>query len=205
MIHYKSISEEDSPDVFLPVSLPWIYEAGRNYFDWIFGGHEFAKANLCNWLMRPSSEFAMSKVRLCFVESQVVGGFIAMGGNDLVESRRADILNIFKETRKEERKMLAYRLAALRIDTPPAHANEYFLSAMGVLPEFRGRGLGREILSEFVTSGSKLGYYRYKLNVESNNSAAMHLYCAFGFSVVGETVYPQLATRLLTMVKVSDE
>ena len=54
-----------------------------------------------------------------------------------------------------------------------------------VLPEYRGRGVGRQILEELLERGRKLGAEEFTLEVRSSNEPAIRLYESFGFVCEG--------------------
>jgi RimJ/RimL family protein N-acetyltransferase len=56
---------------------------------------------------------------------------------------------------------------------------------MGVLPDFRGRGIGHRLLRASVDHAHQLGIERIELEVFVSNQPAIHLYESFGFAVEG--------------------
>ena len=64
-------------------------------------------------------------------------------------------------------------------------AGEYYLDSVGVLPEFRGLGVGRRLLSEFCDRAFEAGHKRVGLIVDCENPNAERLYASFGFKCVG--------------------
>lgn len=52
---------------------------------------------------------------------------------------------------------------------------------MGVVADFRGRGIGRELLVDTVAAADANGFLRLELSVHSDNPVAAALYLAFGF------------------------
>ncbi len=55
------------------------------------------------------------------------------------------------------------------------------VAAMGVLPDFRGKGIGRAMLEACISNAKRLGYRRMLLEVIEGNAAAMALYQHLGF------------------------
>ena len=58
---------------------------------------------------------------------------------------------------------------------------------MGVLPDFRGRGLGRVLMGALIDVARRWGSERVFLEVRESNAAAISLYENAGFEVVGRT------------------
>ena len=58
---------------------------------------------------------------------------------------------------------------------------------MGVLPNFRGRGLGRVLMDALIDVARCWGSERVFLEVRESNAAAISLYENSGFEVVGRT------------------
>ncbi|MDR2213032.1 MAG: GNAT family N-acetyltransferase [Pseudomonadales bacterium] len=56
---------------------------------------------------------------------------------------------------------------------------------MGLLPEFRGRGLGTRLLRETLDAAHASGLSRIELEVYASNQPAIHLYERFGFKHEG--------------------
>lgn len=65
------------------------------------------------------------------------------------------------------------------------HAREGFRHAgrlgMGMLPEFRGKGLGRRLMTMAIERAWKAGIERIELEVFGSNARAMALYQSLGF------------------------
>jgi ribosomal protein S18 acetylase RimI-like enzyme len=59
---------------------------------------------------------------------------------------------------------------------------------MGLLPEYRGRGLGRELFQECLQLAVQAGVTRVELEAREDNERALHLYRQLGFTVEGRKV-----------------
>ncbi|MEP6567580.1 MAG: GNAT family protein, partial [Mesorhizobium sp.] len=62
----------------------------------------------------------------------------------------------------------------------PIHAHRGTLG-MGIVPAYRGRGLGRELINATVAQARKAGFVRIELFVHSDNARAIALYDKVGF------------------------
>lgn len=62
------------------------------------------------------------------------------------------------------------------------------LDAIGILPEFAGRGIGRKALEFAIQNGARMNKKKIVLTVASSNQRALHLYESAGFQKQGEPV-----------------
>lgn len=65
-------------------------------------------------------------------------------------------------------------------------AGEFYIDSLGVLPQFRGCGIGKRLLMAMVGKGLVLGAGKVGLMVDFKNSEASSLYSGCGFQPVGE-------------------
>jgi ribosomal protein S18 acetylase RimI-like enzyme len=68
------------------------------------------------------------------------------------------------------------------------------ITALGVLPEQRGAGIGQAVLAAAVVELEQLGHQRIALEVETTNHRALALYQRCGFVVGHEFLYSAIAT-----------
>lgn len=73
----------------------------------------------------------------------------------------------------------------------PSHAHRGNLG-MGILPAYRGKGLGRRLIEATLKAAREAGFARVELNVYEDNSRAITLYEKVGFEREG------IARRALT-------
>ena len=78
----------------------------------------------------------------------------------------------------EESKLVAIACGWLVID-------ELQLTAIGVHPKYRRKGLARQLLSILLLEASEKGIIQATLEVASNNSSALALYKSCGFKTTG--------------------
>jgi ribosomal protein S18 acetylase RimI-like enzyme len=69
------------------------------------------------------------------------------------------------------------------------------ITAFGVLPEKRGRGIGRRILTETVRMLADEGLDRVLIEVAVENASALGLYRSCGFEIVSEYGFHHLAAK----------
>lgn len=52
---------------------------------------------------------------------------------------------------------------------------------MGILPEYRGKGIGSNALKQVIDLSKLYGYKKIELDVLRSNSRAIHVYKSLGF------------------------
>ncbi|MBW3557934.1 MAG: GNAT family N-acetyltransferase [Actinobacteria bacterium] len=187
-----------APSAITPELISWVHEAANPYFDWVFGDPSTARAAVTAWLARPTSEIAAARVRPHMVHGEVVGGHVALSGVELAVARKADAAAMLKVP--GDRAALLHRLAVVRDLFAPVESDEWYLSKLGVLPAFRGRGLGGTILDDYLAAGAALGFHRYRLDVCADNPAVT-LYERVGFAVVSKATSETAGMTYLAMAR----
>jgi ribosomal protein S18 acetylase RimI-like enzyme len=66
----------------------------------------------------------------------------------------------------------------------PIHAHSGVLG-IGILKDFRGKGLGRKLMTETIAKAQRQGLTRIELTVRENNDNAIALYKKLGFETEG--------------------
>ena len=59
-----------------------------------------------------------------------------------------------------------------------------YVSRMIVKKEYRGQGIGSEILTFLIEKAKEMGFNEMTIGVDKDNTAALHLYRKFGFTEV---------------------
>ncbi len=63
--------------------------------------------------------------------------------------------------------------------------DEAHITTFGVHPEWRRRGVGRQLMVRLLDLAQEMGATRLTLEVRAGNAAAQSLYGSFGFEIVG--------------------
>ena len=81
--------------------------------------------------------------------------------------------------------VLRERMGHIPVVADETEAGEYYLDSVGVLPEFRGYGVGRILIEAFCDKVFAAGCEKVGLIVDCDNYNAEKLYASLGFERVG--------------------
>ena len=104
-----------------------------------------------------------------------------------VEATRAFVLNLIKEGYPQFVAVSAGEVVGwcdVTAKTRPVYAHVGVLG-MGVLPQFRGRGIGTRLIASALGAARDYGFSRVELTVRQNNENAIELYKKVGFLIEG--------------------
>jgi RimJ/RimL family protein N-acetyltransferase len=104
---------------------------------------------------------------------EAIAGRLASGGNEnfvlgaISDSELVGMVGFYRELR-------------------PKRRHRGWIWGMYVVPGWRGKGIGRQLLEEIVRRGEKIsGLHRLLLSVSVTQNAARQLYASLGFSLFG--------------------
>lgn len=94
-----------------------------------------------------------------------------------------------EELREGTFAVLRKQIGRVPIIADETEDGEVYLDSVGVLPEFRGLGVGRELVTTFCKKNFAEGYERVGLIVDQDNPKAERLYTSLGFQRVGTRLF----------------
>ncbi len=106
-----------------------------------------------------------------------------MGGSDLMTCRKADFLALFNYARRSHSEEFLTKIGKAKQLFGNVSEDEYYLSRIGVQPDHRGKGIGRQLLNAYIENGLKIGFKRFRLDVSLSNERAVAFYKASGFII----------------------
>jgi len=186
MNEFCHMAQHPDAERYIPAMLPWVSEAADDYFDWVFGGEAAAKERLSAWMRRPSSQYSIRAMVILFKDAQPAGGYISLGGEEFQRRRKADMLALVTETKRDKRPMLLQRLSALSHPAFVVGPDQSYDRVVGVCKEFRGHGLGRKLVEHRIEEGKATGFRRFLSHVRPGNTPMLRIYESVGFKRVGE-------------------
>ncbi len=113
--------------------------------------------------------------------------FLALMEAPPIESTRAFVQGIIKQGHPQFVAVSASEVIGWCDALPkprPVHAHVGVLG-MGLLPPFRGQGIGRQLIEKTLDAARDLGLSRIELTVREDNANAMALYEKIGFVAEG--------------------
>ena len=111
------------------------------------------------------------------VDGVVAGAVVGYDGGKLSELRNATFAVIQKS------------IGRLPVIADETEAGEFYLDSVGVLPEFRGRGVGSALIRALCQRAAAEGHSCVGLIVEHDNNQAEKLYISLGFERVGAKLF----------------
>ena len=153
------------------------------------------------WVQRlwrtPGTLFSADSAILSIKEGKLLGVAIAFNGGKYRERIRAggplweEMLKADEVTTEEiagvtERAKLASWL------NPVIYSNTFYVHALAVKPEARGKGVGYSMMEYLFEKAKELGYQEFQLDVLSDNPA-VGFYRSLGLEVLAETKAPKPA------------
>lgn len=116
------------------------------------------------------SQYSCYNAIIAEVDGKPAGAAVAYDGADLHRLRATTLAHIFKHTGKE-----------LIIKEDETDASEFYLDSLGVLPEYRGCGIGAKLIAALKEIAHTKYNKRLGLLVDFENPKAERLYLSLGF------------------------
>ena len=153
------------------------------------------------WVQRlwraPGTIFSSDSAILSIEEGKLLGVAIAFNGGKYRERIRAggplweEMLKA-KEVTSEEIAGVTERAKLASWLNPVIHSNTFYVHALAVKPEARGKRVGNSMMEYLFDKAKELGYKEFQLDVLSDNPA-VGFYLSLGLEVLAETRAPKPA------------
>ena len=120
------------------------------------------------------TQYSYRNALVAEVDGVAAGAIIAYDGA-LLESLRAGTVSVVSNL-----------YPGVLLPDDETQAGEFYIDSLGVLPQFRGYGIGKRLLMAILGKGLVLGCGKVGPIVDFENSGASSLYSECGFQPVGE-------------------
>ena len=124
-----------------------------------------------------NTQYSWHYALIAEVDGTIAGAIVGYDGAMLRELREGTFTIVSKHTG---------RVPTIADET---EAGEYYLDSVGVLPEFRGLGVGRKLIAAFCDKVFTEGGEQVGLIVDFDNPQAERLYSSLGFERVGQRLF----------------
>ena len=185
---------------FIPAIMCWMPSADQPFLTWLHGSEEAARAIIEERLRRQTSQAWLGRLSLALINSEPFGGFVGLSGAVQQRCFLADLVALLSGVDMERRVAFAKKIREAFSVFPPIPPDAYFLSRMGISPEYRGRGLGSYVVGSFLEQGRAEGFNHFQLHVFAENEPAVRLYRSSGFVVEREFLLGEGRFRYFRMV-----
>ena len=126
---------------------------------------------------RDNTQYSWRSSLVAEVDGHTVGAIVGYDGAEL-HSLRNGTFEVLRET-----------IGRVPNIVDETEAGEYYLDSIGVLPEYRGKGVGRALIKAFCHMAYAKGHQRVGLIVDRENPMAERLYTSLGFERVGTRLF----------------
>ena len=130
---------------------------------------------LLGMCLREDSLYSWRRTRIAEADGKSAGCLIAYPGEEYAVLRERT-WSIFKSEATD----------SFDGFEPETYRGEFYLDSLAVLPEFRGHGIGRQLLLDGVRKGQALGYRRITLIAETDHPHLRQYYEETGFKPFAE-------------------
>lgn len=150
---------------------------------------EWVKASCAD----PRSMYSWNKAMIAEKDGKPIGCVISYRGDDYLPIREYTWSRLWKGVDPEV-------ISRSAIETYPG---EYYLDSLAVEPEYRGHGLGKDLMQAAIDYGASLGYRKFALLVAVEKPNLEAYYASLGFRKTGEVNF--FGHRYHRMVKTIDQ
>ena len=123
------------------------------------------------------SQYSYHNTLIAETDGNIVGAIIGYDGAKLHELRATTYSIIYNELR---------RTPSIPDET---EAGEFYIDTLAVLPQHRGTGIGRKLITAIRDKAFTAGHSRVGLIVDFDNPRAESLYTSLGFTRVGTKTF----------------
>ncbi len=185
-----SLSETHAQDI-----PEFVWATGPVSYEYQFGDRALFDAVVLESWRRQGTLFAADATSLAVEDGALLGIEIGMRGSEF-RPRQHALAPVWRELMEERRIDRADLHGVLERAghaswlNPVIDADTYYIHAISVRPEHRGKRVGYHLMENAITSARAQGFARFQLDVLSDNPA-VEFYRSVGLEVLAETRAPE--------------
>ena len=182
-VHFRPASPGDAA-----AAVPLIYSSGPVAFDYVFATRDGgdAQAFLKHCFVQGDGEFGWRNHWVGVAQGRVV----AVGAGYGADTKWAFTLAAAKQIVSHYgwRRAFGVITRGLKVESliRPPEGDMHYLAHLAVVPDLRGRGIGRALIDQLIGLAREQGRRRVVLDVAVSNPLAEALYRRAGFKVMSE-------------------
>lgn len=182
-----------------PTAAELILETMEGYGEVMLGLDNRARAVkvIAGFFKKDNNRFSYRLTYLAEVGDRTAGLLLVFPGRDTFKLALPMSWQILSFYNPWELLRLAVR-APMAADGEETRPDEFYVSHLAVLPEFRRQGVGRALLGHADALGRACGLAKCSLCVDIDNPNAQQLYLSQGYQIVKTVNTPWLKNRLHT-------
>ena len=188
-------ASEDIRDIYAQDIPELVWATGPVSYEYHFADRAlFDAIVLASWY-RDGSLFAADATSIAVEESELIGIEIGMPGPEYRTRQHAlgPVWQTLLAANKIDQDDLAAVLARSEHASwlnPVIHDDTYYIHALSVKPNFRGKRIGYELMQNAIAKARDLGFSKLQLDVLSDNPA-VNFYRGMGLELLAETRAPE--------------
>ena len=166
------------------VAVHVLHDSMGGLADYLYSGdsHHSVDRYLARMFQIGGHRFSWDRSFIAKADGRSVGMLLSYPGGELNKLQLAFILHLPKLYRWNAPRVL-WRAAALTT-APETAADEYYVSNIGILPEFQGRGYGAELMSFAENQARAARLPKCGLAVDESNRGAVRFYERLGYKII---------------------
>ncbi len=159
-------------------------EVSGTYNRFVFANDDEAHAIRDLLLRAGCTEFSSPAGQLVLEEGRFIGFGAWMSGLDLMKKRLVGARVISRTSKDLIGPALVERMTTAATALAVPQKDDWYVARIAVVPDARGKGIGRYLMVQALEEGRRRGCSRCVLSVDPENNAAMQLYHRYGFEVI---------------------
>lgn len=163
------------------IAVPLIYSSGPDAFEFVFKNNKVAANDFLSYaFVKNGGEFSFDNHYSLYLNDKMVGIGSVFDGQKAKSFSMKDALNIIQFYKFGCFSVLKNGLQTEAIIKLPTK-NEIAIAHLGIAPEYRGKGLGTQLIHALMKETNKTAESRFVLDVSEENPKAKLLYERLGF------------------------
>lgn len=124
----------------------------------------------------PKSMYSWNKALIAEKDGKPIGCIISYRGDEYLPIREYTWGRLWKGVDPE----------IIRKSAIETYPGEYYLDSLSIEPQYRGHGLGKDLIRAAIKHGESLGYEKFALLVSVEKPRLRDYYASLGFQKVGD-------------------